>query len=52
MLEELFLNNLVIFEKAVMPFTSGLNVISGETGAGKSLIAGAIGLVLGARANT
>lgn len=51
MLEELYLNNLVIFESAVLPFTEGFNVISGETGAGKSLIAGAIGLVLGARAN-
>ncbi len=52
MLEELYLNNIVIFEKAVMNFSSGLNVISGETGAGKSLVATAIGLALGARANS
>ncbi len=51
MLEELYLNNIVIFEEAVMNFSSGLNVISGETGAGKSLVATAIGLALGARAN-
>lgn len=51
MLEELYLNNLVIFENTSLPLESGLNVISGETGAGKSLIAGAIGLALGARAN-
>ncbi len=34
-----------------MRFSAGLNVISGETGAGKSLVAGAIGLALGARAS-
>ena len=51
MLEELYLNNIVIFEQAVMNFSSGLNVISGETGAGKSLVATAVGLALGARAN-
>lgn len=52
MLEELHLQNLVIFPQCSLPFTAGLNVISGETGAGKSLIALALGLALGARANT
>lgn len=52
MLEELYVRNLVIFADATLPFAAGLNVISGETGAGKSLIAGAIGLALGARANS
>ena len=51
MLEELYLKNIVIFDEAVMAFSGGLNVISGETGAGKSLVAAAIGLALGARAN-
>ena len=51
MLEELYLNNIVIFEQVVLDFSNGLNVISGETGAGKSLVATAIGLALGARAN-
>ncbi len=51
MLEELYLKNIVIFEQVMLPFSSGLNVISGETGAGKSLVATAIGLALGARAN-
>ncbi len=52
MLQELYVRNLVVFSDATLPFAPGLNVISGETGAGKSLIAGAIGLALGARANS
>ncbi|MBN2712932.1 MAG: DNA repair protein RecN [Planctomycetes bacterium] len=50
MLQELYLENYVLFEKASLDFSSGLNAISGETGAGKSLIAGAISLALGERA--
>ncbi len=52
MLEELYVNNLVIFEQASLPLTPGLNVVSGETGAGKSLVTGAISLALGSRANS
>ena len=52
MLRELYIKNLVIFAEADIEFAPGLNVISGETGAGKSLIAGALGLALGARANS
>ncbi len=50
MLEELYLENYVLFTQAALRFGPGLNVISGETGAGKSLLAGALGLALGARA--
>ena len=51
MLEELHLRDLVIFDRCSLPFAPGLNVISGETGAGKSLLASAISLALGARAS-
>ncbi len=51
MLEELVLENYVLFEKATLAFTDGFTVISGQTGAGKSLIAGAISLALGGRAS-
>ncbi len=49
MLVELRLENYVLFTRASLCFTSGLNVISGETGAGKSLLARAISLALGER---
>lgn len=49
MLLRLELENFLLFEKAVFEFSSGLNAISGETGAGKSLIARALGLALGGR---
>jgi DNA repair protein RecN (Recombination protein N) len=47
---ELRLRNLAVIESVVLPLTGGLNVLSGETGAGKSLIVGALGLLLGERA--
>lgn len=49
MLVELRLENFVLFEKAVFTFGAGLTAISGETGAGKSLIARALALALGDR---
>lgn len=51
MLAELFINNLVIIKKDHLFFDSGFNVLSGETGSGKSLILEAINIVLGKRAN-
>lgn len=50
MLDELYLEQFVLFEQAAIPLGPGLNVISGETGAGKSLVAQALGQALGGRA--
>ncbi len=51
MLVELHLKNLAIFEDERIVFGEGLNVITGEPGSGKSLVAGAIGLLLGSKAD-
>ena len=50
MLETLRVKNLAIVENIQVDFGDGLNIITGETGAGKSIIVGALGLVLGERA--
>jgi len=50
-LAELFINNLVIIKRDHLFFDSGFNVLSGETGSGKSLILEAINIVLGKRTN-
>ena len=47
MLAELSIDDLVLIAQARLEFSPGLNVITGETGAGKSLLAQAIGLLLG-----
>ncbi|MCF8054262.1 MAG: DNA repair protein RecN [Deltaproteobacteria bacterium] len=52
MLMELRIKNLAIIEQLEVTFGTGLNVITGETGAGKSIIIGALALLLGERANT
>ena len=51
MLVELRIRNFAIIDELQVSFGSGLNVISGETGAGKSIIIGAISLLLGDRAS-
>ena len=51
MLAELFIYNLVIIKRDHLFFDSGFNVLSGETGSGKSLVLEAINIVLGKRAN-
>ena len=51
MLRELRIRDVAIIEDLEVQFGSGLNVLSGETGAGKSIILGALGLVLGARSS-
>ena len=51
MLEKLTVSNLAVVEKAEAEFSPGLNVLTGETGAGKSVLMGALGLVLGGRAD-
>lgn len=50
MLERLEVSNLAVIEKAAVDFAAGLNVLTGETGSGKSVLRGAIELVLGGRA--
>lgn len=49
MLLQLDIENVAVFEKASVTFESGLNVITGETGAGKSLLINSLNLVLGCR---
>ena len=51
MLLTLRIRNLVIVEELFVEFASGLNVLTGETGAGKSILVGALGLLSGARAD-
>lgn len=50
MLTELRIRNFAIIDAVVLPLAPGLNVLSGETGAGKSIIVGALGLLIGERA--
>ena len=50
MLRELSIRNLAVVEEAVVPFATGLNVLTGETGAGKSIVVDALLLLTGARA--
>src|SRR5438270_855577 len=50
MLTELRIRNFAIIESLALPLARGFNVLSGETGAGKSIIVGALGLLLGERA--
>ena len=52
MLTELRVRNFAVIESAVVPFAAGLNVLSGETGAGKSILVDALLLVCGARASS
>lgn len=51
MLQSLYIQNYALIDKLDISFTSGFSVITGETGAGKSIILGAIGLLLGQRAD-
>ena len=51
MLTELRIRNFAIIESVTLPLGQGFNVLSGETGAGKSIIVGALGLLLGERAS-
>ena len=51
MLRSLYIQNYALIEKLDISFGNGFSVITGETGAGKSIILGAIGLLLGQRAD-
>lgn len=50
MLQNLHVKNLALIDEAEVDFSEGLNVLSGETGAGKSIIIGSIGVALGEKA--
>ncbi len=52
MLKHLYIKNYALIEQLDIDFSSGFSVITGETGAGKSIILGAIGLLLGQRADS
>ncbi len=52
MLHELRVENLLLIERAELELTGGLNVLTGETGAGKTVLAHALDLLLGGRART
>ena len=47
MLLKLYVKNLALIEELDMDFSNGLNIITGETGAGKSLLLGSINIALG-----
>ncbi|MCL7754342.1 DNA repair protein RecN [Polaribacter sp. Z022] len=51
MLTQLSINNYALINQLSIDFSSGLSIITGETGAGKSILLGALGLVLGNRAD-
>ncbi len=52
MLRSLYVQNLAVIERAELQFGPGLNVVTGETGAGKSLVTGSLSLLAGARASS
>ena len=51
MLSQLTIKNVALIENATIEFSEGLNVLSGETGAGKSVILDSVNFVLGAKAD-
>jgi len=51
LIETLRINRIAVVEEAELEFGPGLNVLTGETGAGKSIVLGALGLLVGSRAS-
>ena len=52
MIKSLQIRNYAIIESLEINFSKGLTIITGETGAGKSILLGALGLIIGHRADT
>ncbi|MEP7218427.1 MAG: DNA repair protein RecN [Bacteroidota bacterium] len=52
MLKSLYVKNYALIDEISLDFSPGLNILTGETGAGKSILIGALGLILGERAST
>jgi len=52
MLKRLEIQNYAIIESLELDLTKGLSIVTGETGAGKSILLGALGLIMGKRADT
>ena len=52
MLRKLFVQNYALIDELHLHLGKGLNIITGETGAGKSVLMGALGLLLGERADS
>lgn len=52
MLQKLYIKNYAIIEEITIDFVGSMNIITGETGAGKSILMGALGLILGDRAES
>lgn len=51
MLKSLYISNYALIDTVDIDFHSGFNIITGETGAGKSIMLGALSLILGGRAD-
>src|SRR4051794_41917793 len=51
MIEEIRITSLGVIDESVLELGPGLNVVTGETGAGKTMLVTALGLLLGARAD-
>ena len=52
MLTSIYIENYALIDRLEIDFASGLSIVTGETGAGKSILLGALGLLLGKRADT
>ena len=52
MIRSLQISNYALIDSLTLEFSPGFNIITGETGAGKSIMLGALGLLLGAKADS
>ena len=52
MIKTLYIKDFALIDELEVPFESGLNILTGQTGAGKSIIIGALNMILGERADT